>query len=50
MNKGLLGVITFFSLIIGFTFGLKLGYKIYDNPEVDETLFYLRRMLKDAKG
>jgi patatin-like phospholipase/acyl hydrolase len=32
MNKGLLGTIIFFSIIIGSVLGYNLGVKIYSNP------------------
>ena len=49
INKGLLGVMIFFSVIIGFVMGLNLGGEIYANPQVEETHRQIRKYIKELK-
>ena len=49
ISNGLLGVMVFFSVIIGFVLGLKFGIKIYANPEVEQTHKVIRKYIKELK-
>lgn len=39
----------FFSIIIGFVFGLQLGTKIYADPHIEHTHNLLRKYIKEVK-
>ena len=38
INNGLLGIAIFISMLMGATFGLKIGKRIYANPKIEKDL------------
>lgn len=54
INKGLIGTITFFSIIIGAVLGYYLGVRIYSDSHTDENhrmlRIYIKELRKGLKG
>ncbi len=47
LNEGALWIITIVSGLIGGVIGLKMGIRYFENPEVEEALVELKRIVKE---